>query len=156
MQKNAEIQTAYRGVPVLVLILVQTLEKGISLSREKAKTVRPSACYLLSATGPTIPQKQSYHGCEANKLQDYETANGVEDTTRLAETVVEELSHWLINWTGKDFGGVTHAEAEHDVEQEAGNVCEEHSTGDSPWCLDFRLRYFLGDMSSGIVIRHDP
>jgi hypothetical protein len=44
MQKNTEIQTAYKGVPVLELIFVQIEEPGMRRSRENANTVRPSAC----------------------------------------------------------------------------------------------------------------
>jgi hypothetical protein len=47
IHQNTAIHTAKRGVPVLMLILVQMLEKGSSLSREKANTVRPSDCYSL-------------------------------------------------------------------------------------------------------------
>ena len=56
MQKNTEIQTAYNGVPVTELILVQTREKGTRRSREKAKSVRAWDCCTgevssLSETG---------------------------------------------------------------------------------------------------------
>lgn len=43
-QKTVETQTAFRGVPVRGDNLVQVVEKGRRLSREKAKTVRPRAC----------------------------------------------------------------------------------------------------------------
>ncbi len=50
MHNNTEIQTARIGVPVNGMILVQTLENGMSLSRENAKTVRPRACIAVNVT----------------------------------------------------------------------------------------------------------
>ena len=50
MQKKTEIQTAFNGVPVMGLIFVHTLENGRRRSREKAKTVRPSACMAVKQT----------------------------------------------------------------------------------------------------------
>ena len=50
MHQKTLIHTAYRGVPVQRLMMVQTFEKGMSLSREKAKTVRASACVAVQQT----------------------------------------------------------------------------------------------------------
>ena len=56
------------------------------------------------------------HGSEAYKLDDQETADGEEDSTGFAETVVENLGNWLHDWACENLGRVTHAEAEDDVE----------------------------------------
>jgi hypothetical protein len=66
------------------------------------------------------------HGCEAHELEDEESADGVEDSTRLSETVVKDLGNWLDNWAGENLGWVTHAKAQDDVEEETSNVGEEH------------------------------
>ena len=50
MHQKTEIQTARIGVPVKGRIFSQALEKGISLSREKANTVLARACMAVNVT----------------------------------------------------------------------------------------------------------
>lgn len=135
---------------------VQTLWNGIKRSRENAKTVRASACYEESVKANVKPPKNAYHSRKADKLDDDEATNGEEDTARLAQTVVEELSHWLVQRSGQNLGRITHAEAENDIEQETGQVGEDHSQGDSPGSFDLWLRDLFSDVCCCIVIGHGP
>lgn len=67
---------------------------------------------------------------EAHKLQNNDGADSVEDTATLAKRVVEDLSYGLGCWRCQDpiLGlRVAHAEAENNVEQPAGKICEQHS-----------------------------
>lgn len=59
MHQKILIQTAYSGVPVIGLIFVQTLESGISRSREKAKTVRANACVAVQQTNCRIRKAET-------------------------------------------------------------------------------------------------
>jgi hypothetical protein len=54
MQKKTEIQTAYRGVPVSGVTIVQTEDSGSKRSREKANTVRARACMAVKHTNLII------------------------------------------------------------------------------------------------------
>lgn len=84
------------------------------------------------------------HGRETNKLDDDKASDREEDAPSLAETVVEDLGDWLVDWAGENLRGVAlqnllmfcqqnkarvtyHAEAEDDVEEETSKICEEHS-----------------------------
>lgn len=84
--------------------------------------------------------RQGLHGGEADELDDDEGTDGVEDSSTLAKDVVEDLSHWLIDRAGEDRCWVAHAEAQDNVEKEAGNIGKQHCHRDGPWSLDFRLR----------------
>lgn len=72
-------------------------------------------------------------------MQDDEGAYGVDNAACLSERVVEDLSNGLIDRRGEDSSGIAHAIAEDDVEQETGNIGEQHGKGDGPRCLELRL-----------------
>ncbi len=48
----------------------------------------------------------TYHGSEADELQDEEGADGEEDSSCFAENVIKDLRDRLRNWTRKDSGRV--------------------------------------------------
>ena len=110
MQKKTETQTAYRGVPVKRLIRVQIVEAGNSLSREKAKTVRASACYMASISNSSAAKKLwdtiAYQGCKAHKLDDDEPEDSEGDTAGLPKTIVKYLGNGLIEGALQDLIGV--------------------------------------------------
>lgn len=96
------------------------------------------------------------HGSEGDELDDDEGADGECDTARLSENVVEDLRDWLSDLRGQDVLWRAHDEAKDDVEEETGNVGEQHGHRNGPWCLDLWLDDFLGDMSGSIVVSHGP
>ena len=61
MHQKTEIHTARRGVPVRLLMMVQSLEAGMSLSREKAKTVRARACVAVKQTNCRMMNAQTVY-----------------------------------------------------------------------------------------------
>ena len=101
-------------------------------------------------------EARSYQSRKADKLDDNESGYCEEDSASFAETVVEQLGDWLVNWTGKNFRWVTHTEAEHNVEQETGNICEQHGHRNSPRGFDLGFRNLFGDMCRRIIISHGP
>ena len=99
---------------------------------------------------------EGLHGSEAHELDDEETGHGEEDPARFAEAVVENLGNRLNDWACEDLGGVAHAEAEDDVEEEPSHVGEQHGRGNRPWGLDLWLGDFFGNVRCRIVIGHRP
>ena len=56
----------------------------------------------------------------------------------------------------EDAGDVTHDEAENDVEEPTGDVCEQHGHTYRPWSFDGRVLDFFGDVCGCVVVGHGP
>jgi hypothetical protein len=89
---------------------------------------------LVAGEGPD-GAGESLRGREAHELQDDEGEDGEGDAAAAAERVVEDLGDGLLDGGLEDRGRVAHAEAEDNVEEEAGDVGECHGEGDGPGSL---------------------
>lgn len=96
------------------------------------------------------------HGCEADELDDDESAEGEDDSACFAEDVEENLCDWLSDARAQNVVHIAHAEAEDDGKKPAHNVGEEHSHADGPWGLDLGLDDFLCDVGRRVVVSHGP
>lgn len=82
---------------------------------------------------------KSLGGSEADELQQDKGANGVNETSRFAETVVEDLRHGLFHGGCEDGSYIAHAETEDDIEQESENIDGAHGKEDGPGSFDFGI-----------------
>ena len=97
------------------------------------------------------------HGGEADELDDDEATEGVEDAAGLAERVVVDLGYGLVDGRCEDVERVgAHAEAEHDVEEEAPDVGEDHGRGNRPGSFETGIADFFGNVRGGVVVGHGP
>ncbi len=82
---------------------------------------------------------QSLGGSKANELEDDEGGYREEDPGTLAQRIVEDLCHRLINGRREDFGGITHTEAQDNVEQPPKDIGKPHGERNGPWCFNLRF-----------------
>lgn len=74
---------------------------------------------------------------EADELQDDERTYSESQATAFPKRVVEDLRNGLCNWRVCYSGGISHAEAENNVEKYTEDIGEEHGERDSPRSFDF-------------------
>ena len=99
---------------------------------------------------------KSLNGDDAERVENDESADGVDNSTVTSKIVVENLNDRLLERAGQDICWITHDKSEDDGKEPTHDVGQSHGDENSPRSLGLWLVNLLSDVSGRIVVGHGP